>query len=128
MSTATTSDFCSSILKLSNGIRFVGIASNKGTLISHAYRKGLKPLLTKKESELSFLQSYIRLGTRQVLEHKLGKTIYGFAMYEKVKRATIPLRRPASPPYMLMLSFDTDVDHETIILTKIIPLLDELVL
>jgi hypothetical protein len=31
------------------------------------------------------------MGTRKVLEDKLGKTIYAFALYNKVKRATIPI-------------------------------------
>jgi hypothetical protein len=110
---------CKQILDLDNTVRFVGIASIEGTLIAQQYRKGLKPFLTKEESELSVVQSIIRMGTRKAIEGKVGKTIYAFALYEKVKRATIPLGNDS----ILMISFDTDANHEFIILNKILPLL-----
>lgn len=42
----------------------------KGKLVAEAYRKGLVPLLTKKETELSALQSIVRMTTREALEEK----------------------------------------------------------
>jgi hypothetical protein len=110
---------CKHILELDKTIRFVGIASIEGKLIAQEYRVGLESLLTKEESELSVMQSIIRMGTRKVLEEKIGKTIYAFALYEKVKRATIPLR----DANILMVSFDIEANHESIILNKLLPLL-----
>ena len=107
---------CEQILELDNTFRFVGIANLEGKLIAHEYRKGLRLLLTKEESELSAMQSIIRMGTRKVLEEKIGKTIYAFASYEKVKRVTIPL-----DDAILMLSFDIEANHDSIILDKILP-------
>jgi len=112
-------DLCKHILELDKTIRFVGIASIEGKLIAQEYRVGLESLLTKEESELSVMQSIIRMGTRKVLEEKVGKTIYAFALYEKVKRATIPL----SDANILMVSFDIEANHESIILNKILPLI-----
>ena len=108
---------CEQILELDKTIRFVGIANLEGKLIAQEYRKGLRSLLTKEESELSAMQSIIRMGTRKVFEGKLGKTIYAFALYEKVKRATIPLDNAN----ILMISFDIEANHESIILGKILP-------
>ena len=109
---------CEQILELDKTIRFVGIANLKGKLIAQEYRKGLRSLLTKEESELSAMQSIIRMGTRKVLEEKIGKTIYAFASYEKVKRVTIPL-----DDAILMISFDIVANHDSIILDKILPLI-----
>ena len=115
-------DFCNQILDLDKTIRFAGIADMQGKIATQSYRVGLTPLLTKEESELSALQSIIRLiRLRQTLEEKVGKTIYAFALYEKVKRATIPIYDNGD--YILMVSFDNDAEHETIILNKILPLL-----
>ena len=114
-------DLCKHILELDKTIRFVGIASIEGKLIAQEYRVGLESLLTKEESELSVMQSIIRMGTRKVLEDKVGKTIYAFALYEKVKRATIPL----DDANILMVSFDIEANHESIILNKILPLISK---
>ncbi|HJT47501.1 MAG TPA: hypothetical protein VJ729_04905 [Nitrososphaeraceae archaeon] len=108
---------CKQILQLDKNIRFAGIANIEGKLVSQEYREGLESFLTKEESELSVMQSIIRMGTRKVLEEKVGKTIYAFALYEKVKRATMPLGDSS----ILMVSFDIEANHEYIILNKILP-------
>jgi hypothetical protein len=114
-------NLCKQILQLDKTIRFVGIASIEGKLIAQEYREGLQSFLTKEESELSVMQSIIRMGTRKVLEEKVGKTIYAFALYEKVKRATMPLDDSS----ILMVSFDIEANHEDIILNKILPLVSK---
>lgn len=125
--TSSLEKFCSRVLSLHEGIRFAGIADGQGELVGSAYRKGLRPLLTQDESKLSVVQSFIRMGIRTTQEGKLGKALYESEVYEKVKRVTIPVRSPTSL-HIFMASFDTSVDHEPIILKKIIPLLDDLVL
>ncbi|MEP0825177.1 MAG: hypothetical protein HRF40_06805 [Nitrososphaera sp.] len=59
--------------------------------------------------------------TREDYESKLGRVMYTFAHYEKVKRATIPLS--GHHPYLAVLavSFEINADHENIILGKILP-------
>ena len=95
----------------------------KGKLVAQAYREGLIPLLTKQETELSALQVIVKMATRQSLEEKKhGKTIYAFAHYEKLKRATIPLIDDPRSDYVLLVSFDLNAEHESIILHKILPL------
>ena len=120
----TLKAFCNKVVKLDKTIRFAGLANKKGKILAEVYREGVTPLLTKKESELSALQSIIRMSTRRTLEGKIGKTIYAFALYEKIKRATIPLSNYSD--YILMVSFDKDAEHEIIILNKILPLLRKL--
>lgn len=119
---SVTNKLCEEILALDRSIRFAGAADRMGKIVASAYRQGLKSLLTKEESELSATQSILRMGTRKTLEQKLGRTIYAFAMYEHVKRATIPLADNG----IFMMSFDVDADHEPIIIGKIVPRLKKL--
>jgi hypothetical protein len=113
-------------LELNNGIRFAGIADKKAQLVGHAYRNGLRPLLTPKETEISVLQSVIRNGTRTTFEKKLGKTVFSYMVYEKVKRVTIPMKSGSDHLFILVVSFDPDVHAEPIVVHEIMPLLNEL--
>lgn len=54
----TADDFCSRILALDNGLRFVCIADKEGKLVGHARRKGLTPLLDSNETKTMLLQSH----------------------------------------------------------------------
>jgi hypothetical protein len=113
---------CKQILAIDKTIRFAGVADRFGKIIAYQYREGLQPLLDTKNSERSIMQSAIRMSTRRTLEDKLGKTIYAFTMYEKVKRVTIPIDKNDQEE-ILMISFDVESNHEQIILKKIIPLI-----
>jgi hypothetical protein len=88
----------------------------------------LRPLATKEESEVSVLNSFTKMNTRAVMEAKIGKTIYAYALYKNVKRATIPVMELSKLTHIFMVSFDTDVEHEPIILKQIIPQLGGLFL
>src|ERR671918_719506 len=112
-------NLCKQIIELDSTIRFAGIPNKFGKQIVVEYRRGLAPLLTDSESELYAIESVIRMNTRKDYESKLGKPIYSFTLYEKIKRTTISLDNKDYP--ILMVSFDTDADHESIILNKIIP-------
>ena len=117
-------DICNQILELDNSIRFAGFANNMGRIIpATRYRNKLDPLLTVDESELSFIESVLRMSTRIDMRSKLGKPIYSSTLYQKVKRATILLDNKDYP--ILMVSFDNDnfgIDNESIIMNGILPL------
>lgn len=115
-------ELCHSILELDRSIRFAAIASLEGKIFAAEYSKNVNPpLLTREESELSIMQSLIRMNTRKTLESKLGKTLYATAVYEKIKRATISLFIDGKCDFYLMVSFEKNADHERIITTKILP-------
>jgi hypothetical protein len=130
---------CLHVLELDDTIRFAGIASDTGNsggsndnataakILAAEYRQGLVPLLTTKESELSIMQTLIRMSIRRTLEERLGKTIYATAVYEKVKRATIAMYNEGSKPdALLMVAFEKEADHDKIITKKILPFLNEI--
>jgi hypothetical protein len=123
LSDSRLQDVCDQVVELDNSIRFAGFASNTGKLISYKYRKGLEPLLRSNESELSFIDSALRMRTRKDMEPKLGKVTYSLTSYEKVKRATILPDNEENP--ILMVSLDNNkgqMDHESLIRDRILPL------
>ena len=113
-------DVCHNILDLDKTIRFAGIASMRRTIVSSKYRAGLVPLLTQGETLESVEHSILRMDTRRLIEAKLGKTIYSITFYEKVKRVGIPIGKDGD--FVLMVSFDNEADHDSIIRNKIMPL------
>ena len=115
--------FCNRILESDNTIRFVGIPNKMGKQIVSKYRAGLVPLLTPWEIENLAMKSVLRMNTRKDFESKLGKPIYSFTKYQKIKRVTITLENEDYP--ILMASFDIEADHENIIVNKILPMINE---
>lgn len=117
---ASAKEICTQVLQLDRSIRFAGIANNMGTLIAYEWQKGIEPLLNEEELRDNIMKSVLRMKTREDYESKLGEVVYTFALYRKVKRATIPLDHPSMA--VLTVSFDMAADHENIILDKILPL------
>jgi hypothetical protein len=128
-------DICNHILEIDNSIRFAGFANNMGTVIAAQQREALmsvekekeRSLLTKDDLGLSAIESVLRMVTRKDMMPKLGKPIYSFTLYEKVRRATILLENSNNSdcPPILMVSFDNNGEgtfEESIILNGIIPL------
>lgn len=112
---------CGQIQKVDRSIRYVGLTNKMGTRIEDHYRNGLDPLLKEDELDLSALESALRMNLRCNIQHKLGKPLYSFTLYEKVKRVTIPIYD--DDYQILMISFDRDVENEYIILEKVLSLL-----
>jgi hypothetical protein len=112
---------CDQIQKVDRSIRYVGLANKMGTRIEDHYRNGLDSLLKEDELDLSALESALRMNLRCSIQHKLGKPLYSFTLYEKVKRVTIPIYD--DDYQILMISFDRDVENEYIILEKVLSLL-----
>ncbi len=118
---ASAKEICSQVLRLDNSIRFVGVANNMGSLIAYELQKGIVPLLDEEELQHNIMKTVLRMKTREDYESKLGDVVYTFALYKKVKRASIPLRHPHLA--VLTVSFDMAADHESIIMDKILPII-----
>jgi hypothetical protein len=117
-------NLCNDILESDSSIRFIGISDKMGKQVISHYRTGLNPLLTPYEIEMSAIESVLRMKTRKDFESKLGKPVYTFTLYQKLKRVTVPLGNEEFP--ILMASFDLEADHDNIITNKILPLINEL--
>ena len=114
-------DFCQLILELDDSIRFVGIATLTGAILSTKYRANLVPLLSQEETASSIKSSVWRMESRRDIEEKLGKTLYVIATYEKIRRATIPVGEEGQS--ILIVSFDSEADAELIIRDKILKII-----
>jgi hypothetical protein len=101
----------------------VGIPNKMGKLVVSRYREGLIPIITEQEIEILAIESVLRMNTRKDFESKFGRPIYSFTLYEKVKRATISLQDNLEDYPILMVSFDREADHDTIIMKKILPII-----
>jgi hypothetical protein len=113
-------DLCNQIMQSDDSLRFVGIADKYGKQVAVKYRNGLVPYLNQTESEIYSIDTVMRMNSRKEMESKLGKVIYSFTIYEKLKRATIYIGNNDYP--VLMASFDTQSDHDNIIQNKILPI------
>jgi hypothetical protein len=114
---------CEEILELDSSIRFAAIANKMGKLVAAKFSPRVQVLLTTDEIEANIIKAVLRMKTREDYEEKLGRTIYTFALYEKVKRASIALNK--GDHSLLMISFEVAADHEPIILHKILPRIKE---
>lgn len=120
---AYAKQICNQVLELDISIRFAGIANNMGTLIAYKLRKGLVPMLDEGELRNSIMKTVLRMKTREDYESKLGDVIYTFALYKRVKRASIPLDHPDLA--VLTMSFDMAADQDSIIMDKVLPVLKQ---
>ena len=125
---------CKQIQQLDNSIRFVGIANNLGSLIATAYRNGLTPLMDDKETSHYAIQVVLRAATREDFESKIGRLEYSIGKYERLIRATVPIRLfgmdeddHQSKYYYLLISFD--LKKSTIVINviedKVMPFIEK---
>jgi hypothetical protein len=123
---------CKQIQQLDNSIRFVGIANNLGSLIATSYRNGLTPLMDDKETSHYAIQVVLRAVTREDFESKIGRLEYSIGKYERVIRATVPIRLFGSDEdddeskyYYLLISFDLKSNVIDVIENKVMPFIEK---
>jgi hypothetical protein len=121
---------CKQIMQLDNSIRFVGIANNLGSLVATLYRNGLTPLMNEQETSHYAIQVVLRVVTREDFESKIGRLEYSIGKYEKLIRATVPIRFVGSSDYeskfyYLLISFDLKSAVIDIIEDKVMPFIEK---
>jgi hypothetical protein len=113
--------FSESVLRMSNSIRWVGIANSNAVILSTKQRTELKPLLTQEENEEYTVSAISRRKTRAKFESKIGRLRYAFGKYEKLNRVTIPINEY----YYLLITLDSEEkEFDRIISDKILPAVD----
>ena len=121
--------FCKEIQQLDNSIRFIGIANNLGTLIATSYRNGLTPFMNEQETSHYAIQVVLRAATREDFESKIGKLEYSIGKYERLIRATVPIRlfgsNDQSKFYYLLISFDLNFNVIHVIENKVMPFIEK---
>jgi hypothetical protein len=99
---------CKEIQQLDNSIRFIGVVNNMGSLIATADRNGLNPLMNEKETSHYAMQSVLRAAIHEEFESEIGRLEYSIGKYERLLRATVPIRITVDDEnkFYLLLSFD----------------------
>src|SRR5919202_2892178 len=123
-------NLCIEIQQLDKSIRFVGIVNTLGSLVATAYRAGLTPLMDKQETSHYAIQTVLRAATREDFESKIGRLVYSIGKYERLIRATIPIRLSSSKEdesksYYLLLSFDLNSNVIDVIENKVMPFIEK---
>ena len=98
-------------MKISPAIRYATITDLSGRIKSSGHKKGVKNLLTAKESLQSLKTSANTWKARNQLSSKIGKGKYALAEYDKIKRIVIPI----GSEHLLYLTTSPRADHTKII-------------
>jgi len=106
------------VLKTDSSIRYAAIQNYGGEKICGGFRENISPILSTEELKMMHYYASQRWETRKNIEHKLGKTKYAMAEYEKLKRMTFPINEE----YMLMIATEINTDHTSVI-DKVIKLI-----
>jgi hypothetical protein len=99
------------IMKISPKIRFVTIFDTDGKVTYTGHRERVQNLLDPDESRRSLEQAGETWKLRKELEPKIGKGLYVLAVYEKIKRITMPLDNE----HLVYVTTDVDADHKKVI-------------
>ena len=85
MSENENHEICDLISKISPYIRFVGIISKTGELLSHFRREGIEPLLDQKKSLYQFAQIAIKNELEEQFDEQLGETEFVWEERRKIQ-------------------------------------------
>ena len=106
------------VLKIDSTIRYAAIQKYSGEKIAGGFRENISPILSNEELKMMHYYASQRWETRKHIEHKIGKTKYAMAEYDKLKRITFPINEK----YMLMLATEINTDHTSVI-SKVLELI-----
>ncbi len=79
------------IMDLDENVRFAGICNMEGHLELKKQREGVEPLLSPSETDETLQNAVSSWKSRMKHYDKIGKGLYTLAVYEKLRRVTIPL-------------------------------------
>ena len=106
------------VMKIDSTIRYVAIQNHDGEKICGGFRKNVIPMLSNDELKMMHYYASQRWHTRKNIEHKIGKTKYAMAEYDKLKRITFPI----DEKYLLILTTEINTDH-TRVINKVLELI-----
>ena len=99
------------IMKIDPKIRFATIFDVDGKILYSAHREGVTNLLSLEENKKSLDQAVNAWKARNEFADKLGKGKYVLAVYQKIKRITMPL----DDEHFLYITTEANANHDHII-------------
>ena len=101
-----------SVMDLDTNIRFATICNMAGDMEVTAQRDGIEKFLTTEETERNLkYASKAWIHSRIPNYKKIGKGLYTLTVYEKLKRATVPLL----DGFLLLVTFDSKGKQDQIL-------------
>jgi hypothetical protein len=101
----------SEIMKLDPNVRMATICDSNGKIMFSDHKPGVSNLLSPEESKKSLEMAINAWKSRNELTAKIGKGKYVLAVYEKIKRITLPL----GGDHMLYITTEPQADHVKIL-------------
>jgi len=98
-------------MRIDPRVRFATIFDINGTILFSAHRDGVTNLLSPEENKKALDQAIDAWKSRNEYANKIGKGKYVLAVYEKIKRITMPL----DDEHFLYITTEANADHEKII-------------
>jgi len=86
-------EVCRAIAKISPYIRFVAVVGNRGELLSHYRRHGLKPLLNAKDTQYQFSHIAIRTDLEAFFDKSLGPVEFVWEERKKVQTVSFAIKK-----------------------------------
>jgi hypothetical protein len=144
-------NFCKQILAKDYFIKSATITDNVGHIIASAHRTYSVDMMTPEENSRAAAQAAIRAATRNKFKPKIGELLFSISRYENEVRATVTIKGRQQQEqqndhyyynnnngsdssgksiiiknrFLLLLSFDTGIDADYVILKKILPLITD---
>tara|TARA_B110000014_G_scaffold15475_1_gene10254 strand:+ start:585 stop:977 length:393 start_codon:yes stop_codon:yes gene_type:complete len=84
-------NFLSRLFNLDKNIRFVAVANKSGDILAKATKSDTDLFLSPEETQETIHHAITAWKSREKHYAKIGDGIYTLAVYEKLRRATIPL-------------------------------------
>ncbi len=98
-------------MRIDPTVRFATIFDTHGDILYSAHRDGVSNLLSPDENKKSLDQAVMAWKNRNEFANKIGKGKYVLAVYEKIKRITMPL----DDEHFLYITTEANSNHDKII-------------
>ena len=99
------------ILHSNKHIRFVAVCNMDGKIISSANNENVTNLLSQEETEKTLQRAVSSWKSRDELSHKTGEGEFVLAVYQKLKRVTMPI----DSKHLAYVTFETEGGNQDII-------------
>ena len=83
--------FLNRLFNLDNNIRFVAVANKSGEVLAKGSKPNTSLFLSPEETQETLHHAITAWKSREKHYSKIGEGLYTLAVYEKLRRATIPL-------------------------------------
>jgi hypothetical protein len=104
----TYDELYESILSLDPKVRFVAILNLQGKLVHKGHRREIQSYLNSLDQMTSVQHALESWHLRSQYVEQIGLTKYAMAIYEKIRRYTVPIGQT----HLLYITTEPDISHE----------------